>query len=350
MSTRLRRFALLIAAVLMLGRPTPVDAQVIPGQVDPAFDAGAIDSGFGSSFLRAVALQPDGKILVGGYFTTIAGVPRQGIARLNADGSVDGTFAAPFFVNRRIPIVKAIVVQPDGKILIGGEGFNVGTTDYFFARLLPDGSLDPGFLLIQTNATAGIDTITLLPDGRFYIGGDHGNIGAIQTRTVTRMLADGSVDTSFAIQSLDYSGRALSIVVEPGGSIIAGGNFSGHTLGGGVLFGSLARFSATGVVDTTFDPGFDLNNPPSVESVLRRSDGTIYAAGLFRSLRGSPVHSLVRLDPMTGARIMPSIPRCTRPPTTSGRSASTSKAGCSRPAASICRAPGRPTSAVRSRG
>ena len=304
MSTGLRALTRLCAAVLILGRVAPAAGQVVPGQVDPTFDAGAIDSGFGSSFLRAVALQPDGKILVGGYFTTIAGVPRQGIARLNADGSVDGTFAAPFFVNRRIPIVKAIVVQPDGKILIGGEGFNVGTTDYFLARLLPDGSLDPGFLLIQTNATAGIDTITLLPDGRFYIGGDHGNIGAIQTRTVTRMLADGSVDTSFAIQSLDYSGRALSIVVEPGGSIIAGGNFSGHTLGGGVLFGSLARFSATGVVDTTFDPGFDLNNPPSVDSVLRRSDGTIYAAGLFRSLRGSPVHSLVRLDATTGARIM----------------------------------------------
>ena len=299
---RVRRIVLFCAALLILGSSAPAGAQTA-GQVDPTFDAGIVDSGFGSSSIRAVALQPDGKILVGGFFTTVGGVSRHGIARLNADGSVDGTFAAPFFVNRRIPIVHAIVVQPDGKILIGGEGFNVGTTDYFLARLLPDGSLDPGFLLIQTNATAGIDTITLLPDGRFYIGGDHGNIGAIQTRTVTRMQADGSVDTSFAIQSLDYSGRALSIVVEPDGSIIAGGNFSGHTLGGGVLFGSLARFSSTGVVDSTFDPGFDLNNPPSVESVLRRGDGTIYAAGLFRSLHGSSVHGLVRLNPTTGARI-----------------------------------------------
>ena len=301
MSPRFRRFVLFCAAVLICDA-APAGAQAA-GHVDPTFDAGAVTSGFGSSGIRAVALQPDGKILVGGLFDTIGGVTRVGLARLNADGTVDGTFAAPFFVNRRIPVVHAIVVQPDGKILIGGEGFNVGTTDYFLARLMPDGSLDPAFLLIQTNATAGIDTITLLPDGRFYIGGDHGNIGAIQTRTVTRMNADGSVDTSFAIQSLDYSGRALSIVVEPDGSIIAGGNFSGHTLGGGVLFGSLARFSSTGVVDTTFDPGFDLNNPPYVESVLRRSDGTIYAAGLFRSLHGAPVHSLVRLDPTTGARL-----------------------------------------------
>ena len=277
MSARVRRFVLLCAAIVTTCRPVTAAAQVVPGQVDPTFDAGVVASGFGSSQIRAVAVQPDGRILVGGLFDTIGGVTRVGIARLNTDGSVDGTFAAPFFVNRRIPVVKTIVVQPDGKILIGGEGFNVGATDYFFARLMPD--------------------------GRFYIGGDHGNIGAIQTRTVTRMNADGSVDTSFAIQSLDYSGRALSIVVEPGGSIIAGGNFSGHTFGGGVRFGSLARFSSTGVVDTTFDPGFESNNPPAVESVLRRADGTIYAAGLFRSLHGSPVHGLVRLDPTTGARI-----------------------------------------------
>ena len=116
MSPRFRRFVLFCAAVLIC-RAAPAGAQAA-GHVDPRFDAGAVTSGFGSSTIRAVALQPDGTILVGGLFDAIGGVTRVGIARLNADGSVDGTFAAPFFVNRRIPVVHAIVVQPDRKSVV----------------------------------------------------------------------------------------------------------------------------------------------------------------------------------------------------------------------------------------
>ena len=302
MSTRLRRFTLLCAALLLFYPPTPAAAQVTPGQVDPTFDAGVVEWAFGSSAIRAVVLQPDGRILVGGAFSSIAGVTRHSLARLNADGSVDPTFAPPFFVNRRVVDVLAMVLQADGRILIGGSGFNVGNQDYFLARLLPDGSLDPSFTLLPMNATAGIEAIALLPDGRFYIGGDHGSIGGVATRTVTRMHADGTLDPTFAIQAVDYGGRATSIVTEPSGGIIAGGTFSGATPAG-APFGFLTRFSSSGAIDATFKPVFDMSAVPAVKSIVRRSDGTIYAGGLFRTLNGSPAHSLVRLDPTTGARI-----------------------------------------------
>ena len=293
MSTGVRAFTLLCAALLVFGRPAPTAAQSA-GQVDPAFDAGGVGYAFGSSSMRAVTRQPDGKILVGGNFSSIGGVTRHGLARLNADGSVDATFVPPFVVTSVIPVAHVIVVQPDGRILVGGEGFNVGAQSYFLVRLMPDGSIDPSFTLLPMNASAGVDAITLLADGRFYIGGDYGSIGATATRTLTRMNADGSVDTTFAIGAFQVSGRALSIVVEPGGAVLAGGDYVVTLTPGGAVYSHLVRFSSTGTVDLAFHPVFDVNAVPIVKSVLRRSDGTIYAAGLFRTVNATPVHSLVR--------------------------------------------------------
>jgi uncharacterized delta-60 repeat protein len=300
MPTGLGRCTLLCAAVLILGRPAPAAAQA-GGQVDPSFDAGVVDFAFGSSFIRSVALQPDGKVLVGGAFSSIAGVTRHGLARLNPDGTVDPSFAWPFTPGARIPFASTIVVQPDGRILVGGAGMDIGPVQHFVVRLLPDGSLDPSFTLLPMNASAGIDTITLLPDGRFYLGGDHGSIGLTDTRTVTRMNADGTVDPTFTIQAVNYSGRALSIAVEPGGSIIAGGRFSGFTPGG-APFGPLTRFSSSGAIDTTFAPAFDDPSVNTIKSVVRRSDGTILVGGLFHGVDGVVRRSLVHLT-ATGAVI-----------------------------------------------
>ena len=91
-----------------------------PGEVDPSFDPAAITTQFGATFVNAVAVQPDGKILVGGFFDAVSGTDRQGLARLNADGSLDATFIPPLVA----PGVKAIALQPDGKILVGG-GFGI---------------------------------------------------------------------------------------------------------------------------------------------------------------------------------------------------------------------------------
>jgi uncharacterized delta-60 repeat protein len=302
-----RRCALLLVSVLLLWQPAPAAAQVAPGTVDAAFDAGVIDYGFGSGSVRAVVLQPDGRILIGGAFSEIAGVTRHGIARLNADGSVDTTFAAPFFVTSQVPYVLAMALQPDGKILIGGGGFNVGPNNYYLARLMPDGSLDPAFTLLPMNISRGIEAITLLPDGRFFVGGDYGSIGNVDTRVITLMTAGGTVDPSFTISAFQHQGRALSIVRQPDGNIVAGGDFIVQPTPGSPIYGNVARFSMAGVLDTTFHPVLiDVNVPvPLVKSLALRDDGTIYAGGIFRSVDGAVVHGLARLT--SGGALMPSF-------------------------------------------
>ena len=93
--------------------------------------------------VRAIAIQPDGRAILAGFFTSVNGENRNRIARLNYDGSLDGTFNPGGGADNP---VQAVVLQPDGKVLIGGDfaSYN-GYNRSRFARLNSDGSLDQGF-------------------------------------------------------------------------------------------------------------------------------------------------------------------------------------------------------------
>ena len=90
--------------------------------------------------VESIALQPDGKILIGGLFTEVNGVTRGGVARLHPNGSLDTTFTTGFTTS----YVGAIAVQQDGKILVGGTLPAIaGLAATELVRLNPDGSTDP---------------------------------------------------------------------------------------------------------------------------------------------------------------------------------------------------------------
>jgi uncharacterized delta-60 repeat protein len=133
------------------------------GSRDPGFVPviGAPDFGL-SETVRALALQTDGKVVVGGTF---AG----GIARLNPDGSLDGSFSPGAGVNGS---VLSIVLQSDDKLLIGGSFTTVnGTSRNHFARLNANGNLDTSFDP-GVGADNTVFAIVLQPDGKVFIGGD----------------------------------------------------------------------------------------------------------------------------------------------------------------------------------
>jgi uncharacterized delta-60 repeat protein len=115
------------------------------GSLDPTFDPGEL--GGLSSQVSALALQPDGRVLIGGSFTSIAGVDRKGIAGLNGDGTLDTSFdpASDF-----IPGVSSLTVQPDGNILAGGWG----TMTRLTSSAAPDSSFNPIGLNGQVNSIA----------------------------------------------------------------------------------------------------------------------------------------------------------------------------------------------------
>src|SRR4029077_1889836 len=120
------------------------------------------------SAVKALALQPDGRILVGGDFHTLGGQSRTGIGRLNEDGSIDFTFNDPGLDNS----VYAIALQSNGKILIGGtftKANNGATTRNRVARLNADGSVDTSFDP-GAGANAAVRAVALQPDGKVLVG------------------------------------------------------------------------------------------------------------------------------------------------------------------------------------
>ena len=124
-----------VPVVVLLGglvRPPASLAQA--GFVDPSFLSGMTGP---NSWLWAGALQSDGKLLLGGQFTSFNGVPRGPVARLNVDGSVDTNFSAS--VTAGDPTIHSVAVQPDGKVLVGGmfTGMN-GAPRFRLARLNAD--------------------------------------------------------------------------------------------------------------------------------------------------------------------------------------------------------------------
>jgi uncharacterized delta-60 repeat protein len=224
--------------------------------------AGDVDLSFGAGLSRAegwaVALQPDGKILVGGKFALLNGTPRNNIARLNADGSLDHTFAnALAGPNGR---VFCLAVQPDGRVLIGGQFTTVnGVSRGHIARLNADGSLDTTFL----NGLTGVGddiyepyvrTLALQTDGRVLIGGIFVTINGVSRQNIARLNADGSLDTTF--QHLSFAGASSSngpsvqsIALQSDGRVLIGGEFF---LLNDLYSNGIARLNFDGSRDTIF--------------------------------------------------------------------------------------------------
>ena len=175
-------------------------------------------------------MQPNGKILVGGEFTTLGGQPRNGIGRLNADGTLDSGFNPA--VGGDYPSVNSLAVQADGKILVGGDFTTLGGQPRnSIGRLNADGTLDSGF-----NPAVGADylpyvySLAVQADGKILVGGDFTTLGGQPRASIGRLNADGTVDAGFN-PGLGLSDPSVySLAVQADGKVLVGGNFT--TLGG----------------------------------------------------------------------------------------------------------------------
>jgi uncharacterized delta-60 repeat protein len=224
------------------------------GSIDPSFGHGGkviTDFGLSYDWAYALVLQPDGKIVVGGV-TDASGSRDFALARYNRDGSLDAGFGHDGrVIDNRRPLsadtIYGLAVQPDGKILAGGTTFPDRVVlrpnaDFILARYTADGS----------------------PDAAFGVG--------------------GAVTTDFAKESWDDA-RALAL--QPDGSILLGGSTNcGNSPG--VLFGAddlaLARYTAQGALDGTFGSGGKVivDGGTMVEAIRALAvsrDGRIVAAG-----------------------------------------------------------------------
>jgi uncharacterized delta-60 repeat protein len=223
------------------------------------------------------AVQADGRVLIGGLFSSFAGVNGlQNMVRLNTDGTVDTTFNP--IVNG---VVSAILVQTDGKIVIGGGFTNVdGTNNAYLARLNADGTLDTAF---APQPNLQVLSLLLEPNGQIVVGGDFteliptGATTASALNFIARVNTDGTVDSTF---DPDLSGPAYAMALTASGQIVVGGAFSSLSPNAGTTSYSvqnLVRLNTNGTVDTTFYP--DPNSPVTTLAVL--ANGQVIAGGNF---------------------------------------------------------------------
>jgi uncharacterized delta-60 repeat protein len=248
-----------------------------PGTMDLSFNPD--DVGFGNgdgpnSTVRTTAIQSDGKIIIGGFFTSFNGTSQNRIARLNNDGSLDTTFNPGTGANNEI---LTLVLQSDGKIIVGGDfsTFN-GVIRTRIARLNTDGSLDTTFNP-GTGANNDVVSIVIQNDGKIIIAGRFVSFNGFSRSRIARLNNDGSLDTSFN-PGTGANDEILTTTVQSDGKIIIGGRFESFN---GTPQNYIARLNTDGSVDTTFNPGTGADF--YVETTALQSDGKIIIGGLFSS-------------------------------------------------------------------
>ncbi len=278
------------------------------GSPDTSFSPGSgMGGGFnGSPFIQDVALTPGNQFVIGGNFTSFNGAPRNGIARLNADGSVDSTFLNG--LTGANAAVRAIAVQPDGKVLIGGDFTSInGLPCNYIARLNTNGSVDVSFSLAAICDNT-VRTLVLQPNGQILVGGDFTVIGQ-NYGGIARLNANGSLDTTFNPGS-GTDGAVFSIAVQQDGKIVMGGDFMYVN---GSSFNGIARLNADGSIDSTnFFIGtgangtvynvlystnlvYTTNITATTTNITIGTNNSIYVGGQFSSMNGTHRVGFARL-------------------------------------------------------
>lgn len=250
--------------------------------LDASFDVDARAFGIG----LAVATQPDGKVLVGGQFSRADRGAVSNLARFNADGSLDSTFNIGASLDGS---VRCIAVQSDGKIVIGGVFTAYGATSRNrIARLNADGSLDTSF-----NPGTGFDgeviSLAIQSDGRIVAVGAFTNFNGTARSRVARLTSTGAYDSTFVIGS-GANGVVWDVALQSDGKPILVGAFTSYN---GTARNRIVRLLATGGIDTGFNPGTGAN--ADVVAVAIDSAGRAVIGGLFSTFNGTARACLARL-------------------------------------------------------
>ena len=284
------------------------------GSLDDTFsDDGRVMTRIGStSFGRAVAVEPDGKIVVAG-FAAVNGRERFAVARYKPNGRLDRTFSGDGILTTPfMPFGRArgfdLAIQPDGRIVVAGDAGR----RFALARYKPSGLLDPSFggdgkvttrFRAPSGSAVGARGVALEPDGRIVAA------GTAYGFAVARYKPHGTLDATFSgdgkvITQFLGSGDGSDVAIQSDGKIVVGGTSRGP---GGLRF-ALARYKPHGTLDTTFGGdgrvvtsfghGFDAE----LNAVALPRDGRIVAAGFRQSVSclGCARFALSRYNPAHG--------------------------------------------------
>ncbi len=263
------------------------------GSLDNTFDTdGIVTTNIGTNGqLLAVAIQTDGKIVAGGYADNGSDYDFV-LVRYNTNGSIDNTFdtdgiATVDFFGGRDDYATAMLIQPDGKIIISGTSHANPSEDFTLARFNSNGSLDNSFDTdgkvstdIGVNTVDNSNGITLQVDGKILLTGHTDTVDVSSDFVLLRYNSDGGLDYTFdsdgiVITPMFFTGmdRARDVAVQNDGRIVVAGFGGGYAL--------LARYDSNGALDLSFDTD-GLVQTSSIETAFAcaiQNDGKILVAG-----------------------------------------------------------------------
>jgi uncharacterized delta-60 repeat protein len=263
------------------------------GTIDTTFNAGTGSN----NFIISIAIQTDGKIVVAGLFTTFNGTPANNIVRLNTNGTIDTTFTTGTGANIT---VRDIAIQTDGKIIIGGEftAFN-GAVANKIARLNTNGTIDTTFNT-GTGFNSGefgvsADEIAIQTDGKIVVAGSFTTFNGAVANTIVRLNTNGTIDTTFATNTVlgsgDFSSYVGAIAIQTDGNIILGGSFTDFN---GTPANGIARLNTNGTIDTNL--GLGVNQEFfGIFAIAIQTDGKIILGGSFTGFSGTPANRIIRV-------------------------------------------------------
>jgi uncharacterized delta-60 repeat protein len=318
-------------------------------------ESGALDSSFAPQITTSswgfveLLVQSDGRIIVAGEIGTPTDSMAWRVVRLNADGTLDSSFAsAPSASGGSVPRLSCAALMPDGGVLVAGSFSNyAGVPRARVAKLLSSGGLDPTFNPGQGIAGLGawVSNCVVQPDGRSILAGSFLTYDGAPRRCLVRINANGSVDSSFSVGqgtdgpifalALDSTGHVWfggdfwfysdwsnndelglarcqpngapapltgngmwnggellppsAITVQPNGRALVGGHFDTYNA---VPFSGLVRVNTSGTSDPTFVPTLD---SPGVLRIVRLADGSAVIQGEFDSYNGVPRNGIARI-------------------------------------------------------
>jgi uncharacterized delta-60 repeat protein len=247
------------------------------GTVDDTFNPGADRS------VYSLAVQPDGQILVGGNFTNLAGQFHNHLGRLNAGGAVDTSFNPQG--GGYLEMVQSLTALANGKIVAGGSFTVLGDQACnAIGRLNSGGSLDTDF---NAAASGGVYSVAMQADGAMVLGGYLSFLGVQSCANIGRVFSDGGVDSAF---SASASSSVQAVAMQADGKILVGGGFTSLN---GEPRANIGRLNADGSLDNDFSPGAN----SLIISIILQADGKILVGGYFTSLGGKPCARIGRLNP-----------------------------------------------------
>jgi len=258
------------------------------GTLDGTFES---NSGTGFDyFVYALAIQSNGKIIVGGAFTTYDSVAAEYIARLNTDGTIDTSFDSdPGFDT----VVRALSIQSSGQIIVGGDfGTYDGNISDQIARLNSDGTFDKDFSNIEADEEVNI--VKIQPaDDFILLGGGFSTYDGNSSYYIVRLDTLGKYDTTF-VTGDGFNGVVNSIDLDPSNNIYLGGNFTQYD---GITQSRIVKLGTNGAIDGTFESNSGTGFDREVYSVVYTpSTGLIYVGGNFTEYNGSSSNKIISLN------------------------------------------------------